>query len=91
MFPVPCANNSLFVGVTFLCGSNLSVASTHNNVSKLATKAMVKPVTQTCGLESALKLGKLNWPKKELKLSGTGTLTKCTGLIPYLAFPLVTK
>ena len=62
ILPAPCASNSLLVGVTFLWGSNLSVASTQSKVSKLATKAIVKAVTQTCGFVMALKLGKLNWP-----------------------------
>ena len=46
IFPVPCANSSLLVGVTFLSGSILSVASTHNNVSKLATNAIVNAVNR---------------------------------------------
>ena len=40
IFPIPWAFNSRLVGVTFFSGSNLSVASTHNNVSKLATIAI---------------------------------------------------
>src|SRR5690606_5565061 len=75
MFPVPCANNSLLVGVTFLSGSSLSDASTHNKVSKLATRAMVNAVTQTSTLVITVKFGKLNWLKKSEALSGIGTLT----------------
>ncbi len=60
IFPVPWANNSLLVGVTFLYGSNLSVASTHNKVSKLATNAMVKATTQISGFVITAKFGKLN-------------------------------
>ena len=67
MLPVPCANNSLLVGVTFLSGSNLSEASTLNNVSKLATKAIVNATTHTSGCcKITEKLGKLNCPTKEL-------------------------
>ncbi len=63
-----------------LIGSNLSVASTHK-VFKLATNAMVKAVTQISVLVITAKLGKVNWAKKELASSGTGTVTKCSGLM----------
>ena len=83
ILPIPCANNSLLVGVTRFKGSILSVASTHNNVSKLATKAIVKAVIQTCGFEIASKLGKRNWAKNEAVSSGTGTLTNKLGDTPH--------
>ena len=76
MLPAPCAKSSRLVGVTRFSGSNLSVASTHNNVSKLATNAIVKAVTHIAGLVIAVKFGKLNCPKNELTSSGTGTFTK---------------
>ena len=38
--------SSLFVGVIRLSGSNLSVASTHKSVSRLATRAIVNAVIQ---------------------------------------------
>ncbi len=79
IFPAPCAISSLFVGVTRFAGSSLSVASTHNKVSKLATNASVKAVIQTSELPITPKFGKLNCPKKEEKLSGIGTETNCKG------------
>ncbi|CAI8218499.1 MAG: Uncharacterised protein [Flavobacteriaceae bacterium] len=45
--PTPWANNSRFVGVTLLCGSILSVASTQSSVSKLATTQIVIATIQT--------------------------------------------
>jgi len=70
IFPVPWASNSLLVGVTRLIGSNLSVASTHKSVSKLATKAIVNAVIQISGLVIAPKFGKLNWPINDSKSLG---------------------
>ena len=45
ILPIPWAFNSWLVEVTRFFGSNLSVASTHNRVSRLATIAIVKAVT----------------------------------------------
>ena len=76
MLPAPWARSSRLVGVTFLCGSNLSVASTHRRVSRLATKAIVNATIHTSGLEMTLKFGKLNCPIKDEISSGMGTRTK---------------
>ena len=77
IFPAPCAKSSLLVGVTFLFGSSLSVASTQSRVSRLATKAKVNATIQISCWVMTEKFGKLNCPKKEAASSGTGTLTKC--------------
>ena len=82
ILPAPCATSSLLVGVTLFRGSNLSVASTHNNVSRLATRAIVKAVTQIAGFVIPEKFGVLNCPKNISKLSGIGTLTRCLFDIP---------
>ena len=60
VFPTPWANNSRLVGVTRFWGSNLSVASTHNSVSKLATTAMVTPKIQMALSPMAEKSGKVS-------------------------------
>ena len=44
IFPTPWAFSSLLVGVLFFFGSSLSVASTDSIVSRLPTKAIVKPM-----------------------------------------------
>ena len=44
MLPIPCAFNSLLVGVAKCSGSSLSVASTHKRVSRLATIHNTKAV-----------------------------------------------
>ena len=54
----------------------MSVASTFSKVSTDATMAMVIPVIHTSLLVMALKRGKVNWPMKSLKLSGTGRVTR---------------
>ena len=89
MLPVPWAISSRLVGVTRRRGSSLSVASTQSSVSRLATRAMVKPVSHTDGMVTALKSGKLNCPMKSSKLSGTGTLTRCSGEMPRPPLPIV--
>ena len=91
IFPVPWAKSSRLVGVVLLCGSSLSVASTHNKVSRLATNAMVNPVIQICNEPIISKEGKVNWPTNESKLSGTGTFTKCSWEIPKVSSPLVSR
>ena len=60
IFPEPCAINSRLVGVTLFSGSNLSVASTQSNVSRLATRAIVNAVIQISALVIAIKFGTLN-------------------------------
>ena len=67
--------SSLFVGVIRLSGSNLSVASTHKSVSRLATRAIVScyPNFNPC---DALKVWKTKLTKNEFISSGTGTDTK---------------
>ena len=78
IFPNPCAFNSLLVGVTPLSGSILSVASTLNNVSRLATMASITAIFHTSGLYIALISGKVNCVKKSLRPDGTGRLTSCS-------------
>ena len=65
------------VGERFLSGSNLSVASTLNNVSILPTMAMVKATIQTLGLASAVKSGSFTKFLKSQALSSAGRLTNC--------------
>ena len=69
----------------------MSVASTHNKVSKLATKAIVNAVIQTFALTMPPKFGKLNCARKESKSVGTGILTRCSEVIPYAVFCVKVK
>ena len=89
ILPKPCAFNSLLVGVTLLSGSNLSVASTLNKVSKLATMASTIAIFQTSKLLMAEKSGKVNWPKKSPIELGTGTYTICCAFKLNGKIPLV--
>ena len=54
MFPVPCAINSRFTGVILLCLSNLSIASTHSRLSKVANNPIIIPVFQMAADENIL-------------------------------------
>ena len=58
ILPVPWANNSRFLGVRDLEGSNLSVASALNKVSILPTKAIINATPYTFGLPKIEKSGK---------------------------------
>ena len=82
------------MGVTRFAGSNLSVASTHNNVSKLATTAMVAPKIQMALSPMAEKSGKVS---REPHAAGSippaacpvGTSTNC--LVVSAAAPLLVR
>ena len=60
-FPIPCAINSLLVGVIRLKGSNLSEASMLNKVSKLATIAILNAINITPNSAIREKLGELKF------------------------------
>src|SRR6186713_644368 len=81
MFPIPCAFNSVLELENLFIGSILSPASKHNNVSTLATAAIVAAVTHTAGFVNDEKFGKLNWPKNSLTEEATGNCTKCSPVI----------
>ena len=78
IFPTPCAFNSVFALENLFIGSILSPASRHNNVSILATAAIVAAVTQTAGLVKPEKSGKVNCPKNSLADEAVGNCTKCS-------------
>lgn len=46
MLPIPCARSSRLTGVMRFLLSNLSTASTHNKVSKVASNPMIIPCIQ---------------------------------------------
>ena len=58
ILPTPWAHNSLLAGVTRFLGSRRSVASRHNKVSRLATRAIVAAVIHTSRRPNASIFGK---------------------------------